>query len=159
MPDAITGLRFTRHVAGLCLLLILTAACQAKEPSSMIEQFPALAGAVPTGDAEQARAQALDTGFQAYLRERYTVRARRHLVIQSQPVPWVALRNQMTAYLRDAHQAKPEPLAWHRAGHDLYALWTTGDGRHFGLAMEPATPTPVIGYFELERAGSGADPE
>lgn len=124
----------------------------AREPS-VIDTLPAYAGAHEIGADQHAACAALTDALTGYLRGKYRVKRARFFVIAPQDVTWNALDHFADSHLQ-AVNARRESFNWHRAGYDLYSVWSLNEAwtMHVAVALtrEPlADGRLLIGYFEL----------
>lgn len=150
-------MRLARAWPVLASLAILLASSvpyvHAREPS-VIDTLPAYAGAHEIG-AEQhvAACAALTKALTGYLHGKYQVKHARFFVIAPKDVSWNALDHFADDHLQAAN-ARRESFNWHRAGYDLYSVWSLNEAwtMHVAVAMTHE-PLPdgrlLIGYFEL----------
>lgn len=125
----------------------------AKE-TSVINTLPAYAGAreIKPGEYDAASA-ALSKALVAYLHGSYRVEQARFFVIDPKDATWVALDHFVNEHLQSVN-ARRETFNWHRAGYDLYSVWSLNQAwtMHVAVAMmhEPLADGHVlIGYYAL----------
>ena len=146
----------------LGLALASLPACQvtATGAAHVLDAVPQVAGSVPVpDDAMRAERDALDRGFEAYLRGHYRLQERRSVLIARSDALWAAqqLRLDNAARGWGGKRITPE---WQRPGHDLYGIWSTSSrNAYVGMAMGK-TPVDAEGhhlltYYEMVAASDG----
>jgi hypothetical protein len=123
---------------------------------TVIEKLPAYAGAKALTASEYPEQQkALAHALMAYLREGYQLGEQRFFAVDDAVVRWVAIESFVDEHLAQFN-ARRERLTWHRAGIDLFAVWSLNEAStmHFAVALSP-DPLPdgrrLVGYFYLTR--------
>ena len=137
----------------LMLLAVFVPAIHAKE-MSVIDSLPAYAGAREIKPGEyDAASSALTKALTGYLHGTYRVEQARFFVIDPKDATWIALDHFANEHLQSVN-ARRETFNWHRAGYDLYSVWSLNEAwtMHVAVAMthEPlADGRLLIGYFAL----------
>lgn len=122
----------------------------------MIEKLPAYSGAPALAASDfPDRQKALTDALTAYLPQGLRLQESRFFAVDDAVVRWVALEGFVDERLA-AFNARRERFNWHRAGVDLFAVWSLNEAStmHFAVALGP-DPLPdgrrLVGYFYLTR--------
>lgn len=141
-------------LASLAIVLAVAVLPAPAKETPVIDNLPAYAGAreIKPGEYDAASA-ALAKGLAGYLRGKYRVEQSRFFVIDPKDATWIALDHFVNEHLQTVN-ARRETFNWHRAGYDLYSVWSLNQAwtMHVALAMthEPLADGHVlIGYFAL----------